>query len=256
MHPQLNMLSDMSFTWAYYLTIGVLAASIINRGYFLWLAGLDVGFTLAYYIYKLILKPNLLSGKIKGYYWRDYSFIQIPLKAFIAWVKSSVARFYIILAWYLLNYLLALRDAQPSIAASPYYYRSMLAGIFTQPLMTGLALGFSAFMFYLIFYSRRYATIQELSNGVMTYYRQFNLDLMSALERFVMDKDKKLEHLSLAQVKYDETDQSSKQSTQNEKQNQGRLWTEEEIQELFGLKPQNEKKEQWLEGELIRRRNR
>lgn len=204
---------------------------IFYHDYPLFLASLDFSFTVYTLIFLYLIKPNMLRGKIRAFYRRDYR--EMKYSAFLMkfFIQGGCIRFVMLALYFLITFYLV-KDNPKDIAK----YKAMVLEIVINPEVSLLALIGFALSIYLVFYHERYVSIREFSNSIVDIYKSYPYTEEGAVKEFVFQKDKELELVNISGARYDEDINNS--SSSDIVENHQVLFTENENNETSSNMPE------------------
>jgi hypothetical protein len=209
MHYQL--LEHKAKGWGMMLRVNLflfLGFYLLLHRYPITLATLDFTFTVLSLVYIFYFKPNILRGKIKAYYRRDYRDMKTSIFLMQLFIQGGVIRFAVLSLFYGLTFYLV-KDNPRDVEK----YKEVVLEILINPTVSAIAIGAFAIAIYLLFYHEKYVSIREFSNSVVEIYSYNSYTEEGAVNEFIRRKDGEYELGNINGVKYDGNYSTSSQTT-------------------------------------------
>lgn len=187
----------------------LLFAYLVMHDYPRILATMDATFVVLSGIFFYIIKPKMLSGKIKAYYRRDYNDIRLLIMGAVILIQGALIRFPIIFGMLIFSKYLS---------KSPYEserYLGMMKQMLINPNISIFAVIFALVVLYFVFYNERYTSIKGYSNGVTHLVVNSGMHFDLASREYIRIKDKEYSNKFIRDFEVSNQSNSKKQEEHN-----------------------------------------
>ena len=219
--------------------------SMLAGEYPVFLASFDLAACSLLVLFIFIIKPLIFTGKIPAYYRKDYYKVNLILWLTKHLIFASVIRVTTFMTILFLNYKLSNTKYKIDI------YRSTFMRYISDFDSMAVALVFCLIAMYFIFYSEKFVSVKNYSNGVVDVMRKRNLEHIHAAPIFTRDLEKEYEISQLGDILYDYSEIKSEISKNNETIRNDEIYTNSIVENV--KEAENEKS---IEIKQIRRKGR